>query len=274
MAETVLITGAAFGIGRASAERLLDAGYIVYGGDTALDQLGTLRHSNFRPLAMDVRSDADVRAGVARIIAEHGRIDHVFANAGYCLIGPVELQRADEVMRQFDVNVAGVGRVIAEVLPHMRAAGRGRIAICSSAAGHVGTPGMAWYSASKFALQGLAQGLRLEVAEFGIGVSLIEPGFIRTHLAEASFPTLDVCERHPGAAAYRDQMRRFRRRRIDGAAAGAAPETIAAVVHRAFTDRRPRRRYHPNRDARLAICLQRVFGDWLTDRIIPRSTIR
>lgn len=274
MAETVLITGAAHGIGRASAERLLDKGYIVYGGDVDAARLATLTHSGFRAVTMDVRSDAEVRAGVARVIRDAGRIDHVFANAGYCLSGPVELLDAADVAAQLDVNVVGVGRVIAAALPHMRAARRGRIAICSSAAGHIGTPGMAWYSASKFALQGLAQGLRLEVAEFGIKVSLIEPGFIRTDIAQASVPALDTCARHPNAAPYHAQMASFRRKRVEGVAKGADPATIAKVVHRAFADRHPRRRYHPNPDARFGIYMQRIFGDWLTDRIIPFSTIR
>ena len=274
MAKTAMITGAAYGIGRASAERLLKEGYIVYGGDIAQEQLETLEHENFHPLKMDVRVDEDITAGVARMIEEQGRIDALLANAGYCLLGPVELQAPSDVLDQFDVNVVGIGRIISAALPHMRAAGGGRIAITSSAAGHIGMPGQTWYPATKFALQGLAQGLRLEVAEFGIRVSLIEPGFIRTHLDEASLPCLDKCEAHPDAAPYADQMRNFRRNFSNGIRKGADPETISEVVYRAFTDTNPRRRYHPNTDARMGIALQRIFGDWLTDRIMPGSSIR
>jgi len=274
MAQTVLITGAAGGIGRATAEKLLAEGFAVYGADRDADRLATLRHPAFRPLIMDVRCDGAVRDGIARLVEEAGRIDHLFANAGYCLIGPVELQDPAAVSQQFDVNVTGVGRVIAQALPHMRAARRGRIAICASAAGHVGLPGMAWYSASKFALRGLAQGLRMEVAEFGISVSLIEPGFIDTGIAEASCPTLDACQQHPAFGAYRAQMQAFRRNRIDVATGGDGPETVAAAVHRAFSDRRPRRHYRPNRDTRFIVAVQRIFGDWLAERIVPRATIR
>ncbi|KAJ54985.1 hypothetical protein ACMU_14595 [Actibacterium mucosum KCTC 23349] len=274
MATIALITGAAYGIGRATAERLLSEGFVVYGADKDTAQLGTLSHENFHPVKMDVRVDADVVNGVQKVIDEQGRIDHLFANAGYCLLGPVELQAPADVADQFDVNVVGIGRVVSAVLPHMRKAGAGRIAICSSAAGHVGMGGMAWYPATKFALQGLAQGLRQEMAEFGIKVSLIEPGYIRTHLDVASLPTLDKCEQHENAPAYAHQMKTFRKKWSDGIANGAKPETIANAVHKAFTDAKPRRRYHPNMDARAAYYIKRIFGDGLLDMMVPRSSIR
>lgn len=274
MAQIALITGAAYGIGRATAEKLLAEGFVVYGADKEADQLATLSHENFHPIVMDVRDDQEVKDGVQKIIEERGRIDHLFANAGYCLLGPVELQAPADVADQFDVNVVGIGRVVSAVLPHMRKAGAGRIAICSSAAGHVGMGGMAWYPATKFALQGLAQGLRQEMAEFGIKVSLIEPGYIRTHLDVASLPTLDKCEQHENAPAYAHQMQTFRKKWSDGIANGAKPETIANAVHKAFTDAKPRRRYHPNMDARASIFMKRVLGDGFLDMLMPRMSIR
>lgn len=166
--RVILVTGASTGIGHASALALVDAGYVVYGSARRVHLMDDIVDSGGHSLEMDVTDHASVRAGVDRIIAEQGRIDGLFANAGYSLLGPVETLPIDEVTKQFDTNVIGVGRAIKAALPHMRAQGGGTIAICSSAAGHVALPGMAWYPSTKFALQGLADGLRPELDAFGI----------------------------------------------------------------------------------------------------------
>lgn len=276
MKKTILITGAAYGIGRASAEVLLKNDFIVYGGDKAeaYDHLCTLKHDQFHPLQMDVRSDEETEAAVDQVMAEQGRIDVVFANAGYCLLGPVELQLTEDLLDQFNVNVIGCGRVIAAVLPHMRQAGNGRIIINSSSAGHVSMPGMAWYPATKHAQQGLADGLRMEVKEFGINVSLIEPGYTNTNIDNASFPYLDKSEKHANAPAYASQMKNFREKWGKGIDGGAHPDTVAKVVLHAATADKPKRRYHPHMDAKFALFMRHFVGYWMIDRIIPGVTIK
>lgn len=274
MKKVVLITGAAVGIGRATANRLLDEGYIVYGGDVQFERMKKQKHENFHPLNMDVTSDKQVQDGVKEIIKKEGKIDYLFANAGYCLLGPVELHDAETVLHQFDVNVVGCGRVIAAVLPHMRKQKRGTIAITSSAAGHASVADMAWYPSTKFAQQGLAQGLRMEVKEFGIKVVLIEPGYIRTEIDKASFPYLDKAEKHPQAQAYKKQMKIFRKKWGEGITNGSNPDTIARVVSKAFRAKNPKRRYHPNMDAKAAYWIKKLFGDWLLERILPGQTIK
>ncbi len=271
--QVVLITGASSGIGHAAAQALIADGHIVYGAARRLARMDDLVATGGHAIEMDVTSDASVEAGVERVVREQGRIDGLFANAGYCLLGPVELLPIAEVTRQFDTNVVGVGRAIRAVLPHMRARRGGRIAICSSGAGHVSVPGMAWYPATKFALQGLGDGLRMEVKEFGIHVSLIEPGFIDTEIDDASLPYLDLAARQPGAEAYAAQIANFRKNWSHGVENGASPDTIAGVVVHALTARRPRRRYHPNSDARLAVFAQRFLGSAVLDRVIPSQTI-
>lgn len=269
----ILVTGASSGIGKASAESLIKEGYTVYGAARRVHLMEDLVKMGGHSIEMDVTDDGSVQAGVDRIIDEQGRIDGLFANAGYCLLGPVELLPSEEVMKQFDVNVVGVGRAISAVLPHIRKQGKGTIAICSSAAGHVGSPGMPWYPSTKFALQGLADGLRNELREFGINVVLIEPGYIKTGIDEASLPYLDMAEQHPSASAYATQIKNFRKTWSAGIINGASPDTIAKVVVRAFKRRRPRRRYHPNMDAKAAIIMKRYFGHGLMDRVITRMTI-
>ena len=272
--KVVFITGASAGIGKASAKLLIENGMTVYATARRVELMKDLEEMGAKVMRCDVTSDADVQAVMDEIIKTEGRIDVVFANAGYCLLGPVELHASSEVMRQFDVNVVGCGRVIAAALPHMRQQGDGRILITSSAAGHVGMPGMAWYPATKHAQQGLADSLRMEVKEFGIKVSLIEPGYIDTDIDTASLPYLDKAEAHPNADAYQHQMKVFREKWSSGIDNGASPETIAKVVLQAATASHPKRRYHPNMDAQSAIFMRRFFGYGLLDAAIPGQSIR
>lgn len=273
MKKVVLITGASTGIGHASAMAMIKASHIVYGAARRVELMEDLVAAGGHAIEMDVTDDEAVTAGVSRVIAEQGRIDGLFANAGYCLLGPVELHSSKEVTRQFDVNVVGVGRAIQAVLPHMRKRGKGTIAICSSVAGHVSMPGMAWYPSTKFALQGLGDGLRMELKSFGINVALVEPGYIASSIDEASLPTLDLVANAPDAAAYKSQMENLRKNWSEGIRNGASPDTIAKVVVKAFTARKPKRRYRPNTDARAAVFMKRVFGDGLLDRMLTAGTI-
>lgn len=271
--KVVLITGASDGIGFASAMALRERGHTVYGAARRVERMDPLVSAGGHAIEMDVTSDDDVRSGVQRVLDEQGRVDGLFANAGYCLLGDVETVPTSEVVRQFDTNVFGVGRAIREVLPAMRTQGSGTIAICSSVAGHVGMPAMAWYPATKFALQGLGHSLRMEVAEFGIAVALIEPGAIATGIVEASLPTLDASARHPSAPAYAHHRDKLAERWSAMCDNGASPDTIAAVVVEAFVARRPRRSYHPNTDARAGILLRRLTGYALIDRLMPRQLL-
>ena len=268
------ITGASTGIGYATAELLLKKGFSVYATARRTHLMKDLESAGATALHCDVTNDESVRGVIDTIISRESRIDVLFANAGYCLLGPVELQRTEDVIRQFDVNVIGCGRAIAAVLPYMREARDGRIIVTSSAAGHVSMPGMAWYPATKHAQQGLAHGLRMEVAEFGIKVSLIEPGYIDTDIDNASLPTLDKAEQHPNAAAYEAQMTVFRKKWSAGIDGGASPKTIARAVLHAASAPKPRRQYRPNMDSRLAFFMKRWFGYGLLDKMMPGQSIR
>ena len=272
--KVAFITGASTGIGRATAELMIKKGFTVYATARRTHLMADLEKAGAKVLSCDVTKDEDIQNVVDTIINAEGRIDVLFANAGYCLLGPVELLSTEDVIRQFDVNVIGCGRAIAAVLPHMRKQQDGRIIITSSAAGHVSMPGMAWYPATKHAQQGLGHGLRMEVAEFGIKVSLIEPGYIDTDIDNASLPYLDKAEQHPNASAYQDQITVFRKKWSEGIDKGASPKTIARAVLHAATSEKPRRQYRPNIDSRMASFMKRWFGYGLLDRIVPGQSIR
>jgi NAD(P)-dependent dehydrogenase (short-subunit alcohol dehydrogenase family) len=272
--KIAFITGASSGIGYASAKLLLANGFKVYATARRTHLMKDLEESGAVVMACDVTRDEDVRHVVDTIIQVDGCIDVLFANAGFCLLGPVELQDIEDVRYQFDVNVLGNARTFTAVLPHMRKQRSGRIIITSSGAGHVGGPGFAWYPATKHAQQGVADGLRMEVKEFGIKVSLIEPGYINTDIDNASFPYLDKCENHPNAAPYEEQIKIFREKWGRGIDNGASPDTIAKAVLHAAQSSSPKRRYAPNMDTKLAKFMKRWFGYGAIDKIMPGQTIK
>jgi NAD(P)-dependent dehydrogenase (short-subunit alcohol dehydrogenase family) len=226
--EVVLVTGASSGIGKSCAEFLARNGYRVYG----------VSRSSSAP-SMDVRDDASVRAAVADLIAREGRIDIVVNNAGIALAGAVEDTSIQEAIAQFDVNFFGVLRVCRAVLPHMREQRSGCIVNIGSIAGLVAVPFQGLYSASKFALEGLSEALRLEVRPFGIRVVLIDPGDHRTNLTENRRPTA-ASQENP---AYRNRYDRAVARMAADERNGPAPEAVARLLHRIIQLKKPRLRY-------------------------------
>lgn len=264
--QVVLITGAASGIGRASAIRLLRDGHIVYGGDINYDGMADLEQLGLVRLRWDVTKEHDATAAAARAHQEHGRIDALLANAGYTSFGMIELIDLDEARRQFDVNVIGMAAAVKAVLPYMRTAtggGRGRIVFMSSAAGKLAPPGYGWYPATKHATEALADVLRRELLTTfpGINVAVIEPGYTNTNLIAGSEKTWAKAMRHPEASAYRRVMQNFIANYRNGFRTGADVETIANLVSKAITDAKPKKRYRCHKDAIAAAFLSKFFGD-------------
>jgi len=200
--NVVLVTGSASGIGLATARKFAAEGWAVYGGDINCERNRMLADFGAAPLDMDVSDDVKVRAGIRRILAEQGRIDVLVANAGYMQMGAIECVPVEAAQRQFDVNVFGVVRCVQSVLPSMRRRGEGRIIVMSSVVGDLAIPAAGWYPASKHALEGISDSLRMEVAQFGIEVSVVKPGMTDTRFFENSVATMREAESSPHAAAY------------------------------------------------------------------------
>ena len=178
--RAALITGASSGIGEATALQLLAAGYTVFGAARRVDRMAALAKAGVQVLAMDVTDDASMADGVRNILEQTGRVDVLVNNAGFGSYGALEDVPMDDARYQFEVNLFGLARLTQLVLPTMRRQRSGRIINISSVGGKIYEPLGGWYHATKFAVEGLSDSLRLELAPFGIQVVVIEPGAIRT----------------------------------------------------------------------------------------------
>lgn len=179
-APVALVTGASSGIGDATARRLLELGYRVYAVARRRDRMSGLADLGVVTVSADLTDDAAMVALVDRILAEAGRIDVLVNNAGYGSYGALEEVPLTEARRQLEVNVFALARFTQLVLPSMRERRQGTIVNISSMGGKFGEPLGAWYHASKYAVEGLSDSIRAELAPHGIDVVVIEPGAIRT----------------------------------------------------------------------------------------------
>jgi len=202
-----------------------------------------------------------MRAAVKAVEAEHGAVGALVNNAGYGEYGTVEETDLDAVRRQFETNVFGLARMTQLVLPGMRTAGRGRIVNISSMGGRLVFPVGGYYHASKYAVEALTDALRFEVARFGIKVSLIEPGLIRTRFGDTAAHTLagSAVPAGPYAglnAALDKQMADSYRSTL----LSAPPEVVAAAIERAVLAARPRTRYLVTPAAKALVHTRRLLG--------------
>lgn len=265
LGPVVLITGASSGIGRACADLLAQHGFVVYGASRSAPEGRT--ETGWIPLRMDVRDDASVIQTLDRILGEAGQLDAVVNNAGVGTAGAVEDTSVKEALDLFQTNFFGSLRVCRAVLPLFRALGKGTIVNVSSLGGRIGLPFQGLYSASKFALEGLTEALRMEVRPFGVRVVLVEPGDFRTGF---------TAHRQRAAAAqtndaYRDQFATALRRAERDEEEGGDPRAVARLVLRILQHPNPRLRYTVgNPFQRLAVHARRV----LPDRFVEWSIMR
>jgi len=260
--KVALVTGASSGIGNAIARSLHRNGVIVYAGARRVSRMNDLDDLGITTLPLDVTDPESVERVVDRIVSETGRIDILVNNAGYGLMGALEDVPLSQAQDQFDVNLFGAARLIQSVLPMMRQQHAGRIINITSVDGKVAQPMASWYVASKFALEGLSDTLRLELQPLGIDTVVIEPGGIQSewadiaasHLQETSGngPYKPTADR---AATILRAVKRF----------SSKPQVIARLVDRAALSRRPKTRYHAGSGSQI-LYLRRFLSDKTIDR--------
>lgn len=203
--KVILLTGASSGIGYESAEVLAKQGHKVYGAARRIEKIKELESQGIIPIKMDITDADSIKDAVKTIIEAEGRIDVLINNAGYGSYGAVEDVSIKEAKKQFEVNIFGLARLTQLVLPYMRKQKCGRIINISSMAGRVATYMGAWYHATKYALEGLSDSLRMEVKDFGIDVVLIEPGAIKT---DWGFIAAEHLEESSKGGAYEDSAKK------------------------------------------------------------------
>jgi NAD(P)-dependent dehydrogenase (short-subunit alcohol dehydrogenase family) len=232
--RVVLVTGASSGIGLACATHLAAQGFRVYGTsrrpNAALQGAVTM-------LAADVTDDRSVEQAVAAVLNREQRLDILVNNAGMGIAGPVEDTSIELAKSQLDVNFFGAFRGCRAVLPQMRSQRSGYIVNIGSIGGLVAIPYQAMYSASKFALEGFSESLRMEVRSFGIKVVIIQPGDHKT--AITANRRVDPLPQSP----YRDSFQAALAKTAHDEQSGPGPEHIARLLHRIVNQRNPRLRY-------------------------------
>ena len=274
-APALLVTGASTGIGRAVALAAARAGWRVFGGVRREEDGAALEADAggaLRALILDVTEESQRERAADDIEEERGEagLQGLVNNAGIVVSGPLEFLPLEEFRLQMEVNVTGLLAVTQRVLPLLRLAG-GRIVNVGSISGRVGFPLEGAYNASKFALEGLSDVLRLELVPWGLHVALIEPGSVATPLWGRMRQQFDrAIDAMPEAAQrfYGSAFRRWREEVDDCERRGLPPEAVVRPVLHALTARRPRARYLVGKSARRLALAARILPDRLRDRLI------
>jgi NAD(P)-dependent dehydrogenase (short-subunit alcohol dehydrogenase family) len=272
MSTVALVTGGSAGIGASAAVELQAKGFTVYAVARRVEKMADLASRGIHTFAMDVTDDASMVAGVRRVLDEQGRIDVLVNNAGYGSYGALEDVPLEEARRQFEVNVFGLARLIQLVTPTMREQRSGRIINVSSVGGRIYEPFGAWYHATKFAVEGLSDSLRMELRPFGIDVIVIQPAAIVT---EWNTIARDSLLEHSGDTAYATYAKRAFRvlEAADkpGGIASNTPDVVGRKIAKAATVKRPAARYPVGKGARAATSGRDLLPDAVFDQIVSRT---
>ena len=279
MSNSVLITGTATGLGLEMAVSLAEHGFEVYASmldlkeRAALDAEAARRKVSLRVLQLDITKKDDIEQAVHTVVEQSGGIYALVNNGGIGLRGYFEDLSEEEIHQIFKINVFGTMEMTRAVLPHMRAARRGRIVIISSVAGLIGALALSSYCATKFAQEGFGESLAQEVRPFGVYVSLVEPAVIKNerwginrNIAKGALNPAS-----PYSAWFRE-VERLADRLVDTSPTKAAD--VVRVVHQVLTAQRPRLRYMVGRRAGLVVALRRYLPRNFFDQLYFGTIVR
>ncbi len=270
MKKVALVTGASSGIGALTAVDLQNAGFKVYGAARSIDKMKHLEEEGIGIIPLDVTDDVSCVSCMDLILEKEGRIDVLVNNAGYGSYGAIEDVPIEEAKHQFDVNLFGLARLIQLVLPIMRKQKTGTIINISSMAGKVHTPFGAWYHASKFALEGFTDCLRLEVeTEFGINVVLIEPGGIKTPWGLIAAENLIESSKGGAYEESANRVAKTLKKAYEGDSL-SSPSLISQTIVTAATSRKPKTRYLVGANAKTMVFMRSSLSDHKYDAVIKK----
>ncbi len=265
MKKVVLITGASAGIGKETAKLLLKNGCIVYGAVRRLEKMQDLKELGVKLLEMDVTDDESMIKGVNEILAKEQKIDVLINNAGYGSYGALEDVPISEAKYQFEVNIFGLARLTQLILPQMRKQNSGKIINVSSMGSKFGEPHGAWYHATKYAVEGLSDSLRMELKQFGIDVIIIQPGAI---LTEWNKIARDNMMKISGNTAYKNLVQKHVKMFENADERGSKPIVIAEIIAKAVAAEKPKTRYVAGEGAKIILFLRRVLSDRMFDKLL------
>ncbi|MDO9119986.1 MAG: SDR family oxidoreductase [Nitrospira sp.] len=273
--KTVVITGASTGIGAACAWHLDRLGFTVFAGVRRIEDGEPLKAQGsvrLQPILLDVTDAGSIEQARRQIAGQVGPrgLAGLVNNAGIAVVGPLEAVPIADLRRQFEVNVIGQVAVTQAFLPLLRN-GRGRIINMGSIAGRAAMPVMGPYSASKFALEALTDALRLEVQQWGIQVSIVEPGAIATPIWTKSgvkAEELEAVTSEELKALYAGVIAGVRARVAEASARAIPPDAVSNAVVHALTASRPKTRYLVGRDAKIRALMIKLLPDRWSDRLM------
>lgn len=266
--QVALITGASSGMGKETAKRLLKKGLVVYVAARRMAQMEDLKALGAIPLKLDISLDDSIVAAVHTIESAHGGIDVLVNNAGFGMYGAMEDASLADARYQFEVNLFGMARLTQLALPHMRRKGASRIINISSMGGKIYTPLGSWYHASKHAVEGWSDCLRIELAPFGIHVVIIEPGLIATEwgglvlepmMARSGTGPYQAIAKGMAAAMQTSHTKKN---------ASSPASVVADAIVLAVRSRRPKTRYVMGKMAKPLMFIRKYFGDRIFDKVI------
>ena len=264
--KVVLITGTAYGIGKSTAELLIDKGHIVYGGDILVEENLYLNDIGGTALEMDVTNQEHIDKAINQIISEQGRVDVLVNNAGLGVYGAIEDVSMEDIYYQYDVNLFGLARVTKAVLPYMREEESGLIINISSVLGETYGPLAGWYLSTKHALEGWSDALRVELKEFDIDVVVVQPGAINTNFSNVTKTYIDKYREN---SAYQHLYGEpITDTGNDVLSNQSDPIVIAKVINKAMNARNPKTRYAAGAYSKIGIFLRKIMTDKMFDRFI------
>ena len=267
--RSVLVTGASSGIGLATAHQLLGRGWRVFAAARRQEAMAPLQSRGAKVLPLDLADPTSRQQLADAIHAEVGSLDALVNNAGFCDVGPVETMGLDRARAMFEVNVFGLVGLTQLLLPAMRKRRRGRIVNVSSIAGHFVTPGAGWYGASKHALEGISDAMRMELHQFGLKVVLVEPGLIRTGFEAV---TSDAMALEGRDITWGSMMRQVASGWAEGYRRGSEPVVVARTIETALEASDPLPRYRCGRESE-AVLAQKLIPTRLWDALIRQRMI-
>lgn len=265
--KTALVTGASSGIGKSTVEDLLAKGVKVYAAARRVEMMRDIEKSGAIIVKMDVTDEISMVNGINSILEKEGSIDILINNAGYGSYGAIEDVPVAEGRRQFEVNIFGLSRLIQLVLPGMREHRYGKIINISSIGGKIYSSFGGWYHATKHALEGLSDCLRLETAEFGIDVIIVEPGGIKTDWGNIAAENLKTTS---GDGAYSKRANEVvdNIKKMYSSDSLSHPSVISKVILKAVTAKRPKTRYSAGYMSGISLFLRHILSDRIFDRVI------